>query len=108
MEACLAGLGPKDPVLIEASRGSFYWEDRVEATSATCTVLDPMRFRIITDSWNNTDRQDARTMAKAPWALLVTDELGIPTMYKPSESIRTLRRNIPGRSDYAIFCSATV
>jgi hypothetical protein len=28
---------------MEASCGSFYWADRVEATSATCYILDPMR-----------------------------------------------------------------
>lgn len=40
-------LGPEDVVVMEASSGSFYWADRVEATGATCFVLDPMRFRII-------------------------------------------------------------
>ena len=92
MEAYLAELGPEDAVVMEASCGSFYWADRVEATGAACYVLDPMRFRIITDSWNKTDRQDARNMAKALWAFLVTGEFGIPTVYKPSETIRTLRR----------------
>jgi transposase len=51
-----------------------------------------MRFRIITDSWNKTDRQDSRNMAKALRVFLVTGEFGIPTVYKPSETIRTLRR----------------
>jgi transposase len=55
-----------------------------------------MRFRIITDSWNKTDRQDARTMAKALWVFLVTGEFGIPTVYKPSKTIRTLRRLFAG------------
>jgi hypothetical protein len=54
--------------------------DRVEATGATCYILDPMRFRIITDSWNKTDRQDARNMAKALWVFLVTGKFGIPTV----------------------------
>ena len=49
-------LGPQDAVVLEASCGSFYWADRVEATDATCCVLNPMQFRIITDSWNKTDR----------------------------------------------------
>ena len=70
--------------------------DGVEATGARCYVLDPMRFRIITDSWNKTDRQDARNMAKALWVFLVTGEIGIPTVYKPSETIRTLRRLFVG------------
>jgi hypothetical protein len=77
MEAYLAELGPQDACRRaadrpEASCGSFYWADRVEATGATCYILDPMRFRIITDSWNKTDRQDARNMAKALWVFLVT------------------------------------
>ena len=86
MEAYLGELGLEDAVVMEASGGSFYWAghslrsllahatraDRVEATGATCYVLDPMRFRIITDSWNKTDRQDARNTAKTLWLFLVT------------------------------------
>ena len=85
-------LGPEDAVVLEASCGCFYWADRIEATGAACYVLDPRRFRINTDSWNKTDHQDARNMAKALWVFLVTGEFGIPTVYKPSEMIRTLRR----------------
>jgi transposase len=51
-----------------------------------------MRFRIITVSWNKTNRQDTRNMAKALWAILVTGEFGIPTVHKPNEVIRTLHR----------------
>ena len=92
MEDYLVELGAEDAVILEASCGCFYWADRIEATGATCDVLDPRRFRIITDSWNKTDRQDARNMAKALWVFLVTGEFGIPTVYKPSATIRTLRR----------------
>lgn len=66
MDGYLTGLGPEDAVVMEASCGSFYWAERVEATGAACYVLDPMRFRIITDSWNKTDRGDSefnRTIA---------------------------------------------
>jgi len=56
--------------------------DRVEATGATCFVLDPMRFRIITDSWNKTDRQDARNVAKALWVSMV---------FGPGRRLRRLR-----------------
>jgi len=92
LEDYLSDLGAEDAVLLEASCGCFYWADRIEATGASCYVLDPRRFRIITDSWNKTDRQDARNMAKALWVFLVTGEFGIPTVYKPSVTIRTLRR----------------
>lgn len=84
MEDYLAQLGAEDA----CGRAA----DRPEATGEACFVLDPLRFRIITDSWNKTDRQDARNMAKALWVFLVTGEFGIPTVYKPSEEIRTLRR----------------
>ncbi|HUZ17088.1 MAG TPA: hypothetical protein VMV68_01800, partial [Spirochaetia bacterium] len=50
------------------------------------------RFRIITDSWNKTDRQDARNMAKALCVFLVTGEFGIPTVSKPTDTVRILRR----------------
>ena len=85
-------LDEHDAVVIEASCGSFTWADRIEATGARCYVLDPMRFRIITDSWNKTDRHDARNMAKALWVTLVTGEFGLPTVYRPGHTIRTLRR----------------
>lgn len=92
IEEYLKELSEEDAVILEASCGSFYWADRIEATGAVCYVLDPKRFRIITDSWNKTDKQDARNMAKALWVCLVTGEFGLPTVYKPSETIRTLRR----------------
>ena len=84
IEDYLSELGSEDAVVLEASCGCFYWADQIETTGAICYVLDPRRFRIITDSWNKTDRQDARNMAKALWVFLVTGEFGIPTVYKPS------------------------
>ena len=91
IEEHLKNLSPDDAMVLEASCGSFYWAGRIEATGATCFVLDANRFRIITDLWNKTDKQDARNLAKALWVSLVTGEFGIPTVYKPSETIRTLR-----------------
>jgi hypothetical protein len=32
----LTDLGPEDAVVMEASCGSFYWADHVEATGAAC------------------------------------------------------------------------
>ena len=83
LEGYLSSLGADDAVILAASCGCFHWADRIEASAATCFVLDPRRFRIITDSWNKTDRQDARNMAKALWVYLVTGEFGIPTVYSP-------------------------
>jgi len=85
-------LGPSDAVALEASNGSFWWADQIEAKGAKCFVVDPRKFRIIKDSWNKTDRQDARNLAKALWVHVVTGEFGIPTVYKPSGVIRELRK----------------
>ena len=83
-------------MVLEASCGAFWWADRIEEQSAQCHVLNPHRFRIIKDSWNKTDRQDARNMAKALWVYLVTDEFGIPTVHKPTLVIRELRKLFSG------------
>jgi transposase len=85
-------LGPEDAVVMEAATGAFFWADLVESTGATCYVLHPYKFKIIRDSWNKTDKQDARNMAKALWVYLVTGEFGIPTVYKPDVVVRELRR----------------
>jgi transposase len=85
-------LGPDDAVVMEAATGAFFWADIVESTGATCYILHPYKFKIIRDSWNKTDKHDARNMAKALWVYLVTGEFGIPTVYKPSVAIRELRR----------------
>jgi transposase len=86
------GLGPSDAVVLEASNGSFWWADQIEARGARCYVVDPRKFRIIKDSWNKTDKQDARNLAKALWVHVVTGEFGIPTVYKPAGVIRELRK----------------
>jgi len=85
-------LGPEDAVVIEASTGSFYWADLIETKGALCYVLDPRKFKIIRDSWNKTDKHDARNMSKALWVYVVTGEFGIPTVYKPDVVIRELRK----------------
>lgn len=85
-------LGPEDAVIIEASTGAFYWADRIELKGAVCYVIDPHKFRIIKDSWNKTDKHDARNMVKALWVYIVTGEFGIPTVYKPDVVTRELRK----------------
>lgn len=88
----IGALGPEDAVVMEASTGSFYWADQVEATGASCFILDPHKFKIIKESWNKTDKRDARNMAKALWVHLITGEFGIPTVYKPDGVSRELRK----------------
>jgi transposase len=96
LKGYLKELGPQDAVVLEACGGSFWWADRIEERGAQCFVLDPNRLRIITESWNKTDRQDARNMAKALWVYLVTGEFGIPTVHKPAAVIRELRKLFSG------------
>jgi transposase len=86
------GLGPTDAVVLEASTGSFWWADQIEAKGAKCFVVDPRKYRIIKDSWNKTDKHDARNLAKALWVHVVTGEFGIPTVYKPTGVVRELRK----------------
>ena len=91
-ESYVSELGSEDAVILEASTGAFYWADMIEKQGAICFILNPYRFKIIKDSWNKTDKNDARNMVKALWVYLVTGEFGIPTVYKPEVVIRELRR----------------
>ena len=88
----MQGLGASDAVGVEASTGAFWWADQIEARGAKCSVVDPHKFRIIEDSCNKTDKQDARNLAKALWVHVVTGEFGIPEVYKPQTVVRELRK----------------
>jgi transposase len=88
----IENLGSEDAVVIESSTGAFCCADQVESKGALCYVIDPRKFKIIRDSWNKTDKQDARNMVKALWIYIVTGEFGIPTVYKPDVVIRALRK----------------
>ncbi len=92
LNSYIKSLGPEDAVVMETGIGSFYWADKIEAQGATCTIIDPYRFRIIKDSWNKTDKNDCRNMSKALWVHKVTGEFGVPEVYKPSQTVRELRK----------------
>ncbi len=85
-------IGPGDAVVFETGLGSFYWADKIEETGAQCFVINPYRFRIIKDSWNKTDKNDSRNMAKALWAHVITGEFGLPVVHKPSSEVREIRQ----------------
>ena len=40
-------LGKEDAVIFEASNGTFYWADQIEATGAECYIINPYKFKII-------------------------------------------------------------
>lgn len=92
LKAYIETIGPEDAVILESSTGTFYWADQIEARGALCFILDPYKFKIIKDSWSKTDKKDARNMSKALWVYLVTNEFGVPTVYKPAALIRELRK----------------
>ena len=91
-KAYVGKLGSEDAVVTESGSGCFYWADRIERQGGLCFVIDPHKFKIIKDSWNKTDKNDSRNMAKALWVYLVTGQFGLPTVYKPSAVIRELRK----------------
>lgn len=95
MDKYIQTLGPQDAVVMETGIGSFFWADKIETQGAMCFIIDPYRFRIIKDSWNKTDKNDSRNMAKALWVHVITGEFGLPLVYKPSELIRELRKLAP-------------
>ena len=70
-------LGPEDAVVFETGLGSFYWADKIEEKGASCCIINPYKFRIIKDSWNKTDKQDSRNMAKALWVHAIAGEFGL-------------------------------
>lgn len=88
----IKGLSDEDAVVFETGQGSFYWADKVEETGAHCYIINPYKFRIIKDSWNKTDKNDSRNMAKALWVHVITGEFELPTVYKPSQAVRELRQ----------------
>jgi transposase len=92
LNAYIETLGPEDAVVFETALGSFYWADKIEEKGASCHIINPYKFRIIRNSWNKTDKQDSRNMAKALWVHAIAGEFGLPVVYKPRREIRELRR----------------
>lgn len=88
----IEALGPEDAVVFETGLGSFFWADKIEEKGASCYIINPYKFRIIKDSWNKTDKQDSRNMAKALWVHAIAGEFGLPVVYKPRREVRELRR----------------
>lgn len=85
-------LGSEDAVVLESSTGTFYYADLIEAQGAKCFVIDPYKFKIIKDSWNKTDKRDAKNMSYALWCCVLFNEFKLPEVYKPNVLIRELRK----------------
>jgi transposase len=85
-------LGKEDAVIFEASNGTFYWADQIEATGAECYIINPYKFKIIKESWKKTDKIDARNMVQALWVYIITGKFNLPLVYNPGKDIRELRK----------------
>ena len=81
-----------DHTAIEACTGSFHWEDKIEGRGATCDIINPYKFKIIRESWNKTDKHDARNMSNGLWLSYIQKQFKLPTVEKPAKEIRELRR----------------
>jgi transposase len=91
LEAYCKQLGPEDAVAVEMSSGVFHLADMIEATGAKVCVVDPRRFKIISESKDKTDKNDARRLARGLYSMVAGTEM-LPTVYKPDWKIRNLRR----------------
>jgi len=85
-------LSEKDAVILESINNAFYWADQIEKQGATCTIVNPYKFKIIKESWNKTDKRDAANLSIALWMAELRNEFKLPTVYKPSLEVRELRK----------------
>ncbi len=88
----VASLGPQDVVALEASGGALHWGEKIGERGALCLVIDAYRFRIIRDSWQKTDRHDAKNLSLALWLQQTTAEVQLPVVWQPTTTVRELRR----------------
>jgi transposase len=88
----IKSLDEHDAVILEAGNGTFHYADLIEKQGAKVYILNPRKFKIIKDSWQKTDKIDARNMAEALWIAIISKKIRLPLVYKPSYQIRELRR----------------
>jgi len=91
LEEYVRQLGPEDAVAVEMSSGVFHLADLIEATGAKACVVDPRRYKIISESKAKTDKNDARRLARGLYLMVAGNEL-LPMVSKPDGRIRNLRR----------------
>jgi len=79
-------LQPEDYVAIEASTPSFYFYDKIAPVVKKCVVVNPRKFKVVSESTSKTDKKDAKLLAK----YLSYEDL-LPEVFVPDENIRKLR-----------------
>jgi transposase len=85
-------LDENDSVILESINNAFYWADQIEKQGAKCVIVNPHKFKIIKESWNKTDKRDAKNLSLALWMSELRHEFKLPLVYKPSVEIRDLRK----------------
>ena len=85
-------LSSEDAVVIESVSNSFYYSDEIEKKGAQCFIIDSFKFKIISESWQKTDRKDSSSLSLALWVSMTSHEFSLPVIYKPPMVVRELRR----------------
>jgi len=85
-------LNAEDIAVVEAVNNAFYWADEIERTGASCVIIDPYKFKIISESLNKTDKRDAKSLSLSLWVSMTRNVFALPAIYKPNRDIRELRR----------------
>ena len=61
-----------------ALRGALYWAEKIQVQGSSCIVIDAYRFRVIRDSWQETDKRDAANLSLALWLASRSGEMKLP------------------------------
>jgi len=80
-----------DYVIIEASTNTFAFSDLIEDCVEEVIIVDPSKFKAISNSSKKTDKIDARTLSKMGRYHVETGKKFLPTVYKVDGDVRTLR-----------------
>jgi len=85
-------LNSEDLVIVESVNNSFFWADEIELKGAECIIIDPYKFKIISESWIKTDKRDSKSLSLALWVSTTSQEFSLPEIYKPKPVVRELRK----------------
>ena len=92
LDKYIFSLDDKDAVAIEMSTGVFKVAGQIREQGAQCEIVNPYRFKIITDSWKKTDKVDAMALAEGIWVHVTSERRSLPTVYTPQPTVLELRK----------------
>ena len=82
-EKFLRRLTKEDYIAVEASTNTFWFYDQVKPLVKDCYVIDPGKFKLISESMVKTDKRDAVNLAKMLKYSVTTGE-PLNTVYVPN------------------------